>query len=111
VAFCFLIIYDCLTAKYGLCSFYVNKKRFQAAGFGNGLSAHSFYARYAESGRRQERGLVKGTVAQRSATFCESYTAERDGRHYQVTSFVYHSTEALWQSSAADSHGLMRGIF
>jgi hypothetical protein len=43
--------------------------------------------------------------------FCGSYIAERDGSHYQVTSFVYHSTEALWQSSAADSHGLMRGIF
>jgi len=42
VAFCFLIIHDCLTAKYGLCSFYVNKKQFQAAGFGNRLSAHSF---------------------------------------------------------------------
>ena len=27
--------------------------------------------------------------------FDESYTAKRDGRHCQVTSFVYHSIEAL----------------
>jgi hypothetical protein len=54
----------------------------------------------------------KGTVAQRSATFANHILpAERDGRHYQITPFVHHPTEALWQSSAADSHGLIRGIF
>ena len=53
----------------------------------------------------------QGNCSATLSDFCESYAAERDGRHYQVTSFVYYSTEALWQSSAADSHGLMRGIF
>jgi hypothetical protein len=62
--------------------------------------------------RLATRARVRQTnVGAALCDFSELYTAERDRRHDQVTSFEYRSTEALWQSSAAGSHGLTRGVF